>query len=150
MWSSRRTGQNTMPCRRQRRRIMRLFYSHEINYRRLLYYPPVCQMAAVYLPAAMRWCWMNVRKWRRGGCAKVPKCIGRFRHRYTKLMTSTEKILYIKCEKCAILDQIRVRLKPWLPQIQNGRRSRFNTIYHREEECIKWQSGQLELLAMRY
>ncbi|MFQ9208890.1 MAG: helicase-related protein [Clostridium fessum] len=25
-----------------------LFYSHEINYRRLLRYPPVCQMAAVY------------------------------------------------------------------------------------------------------
>lgn len=25
-----------------------LFYSHEINYRRLLHYPPVCQMAAVY------------------------------------------------------------------------------------------------------
>ena len=39
-----------------------------------------------------------------------------------------------------------VRLKPWLPQIQNGRRSRFNTIYHREEECIKWQSGQLETI----
>ena len=43
------------------------------------------------LPAAMRWCWINVRKWRRGGCAKVPSVSVRFRHRYTKLMTSTEK-----------------------------------------------------------
>lgn len=68
-----------------------LFYSHEINYRRLLHYPQSARWLRFILPAAMRQCWMNVRKWRRGGCAKVPSVSVRFRHRYTKLMTSTEK-----------------------------------------------------------
>ena len=33
----------------------------------------------------------NTVQERRGGCAKVPSVSVRFRHRYTKLMTSTEK-----------------------------------------------------------
>lgn len=91
MWSSRRTGRNTMPCRRQRRRIMSCFTAMRSITGGCFIIHQSARWLRFILPAAMRRCWMNVRKWRRGGCAKVPSVSVRFRHRYTKLMTSTEK-----------------------------------------------------------
>lgn len=54
---------------------------------------------------------MNVRKWRRGGCAKVPSVSVRFPAPVYKVNDIYRKILYIKCEKCAILDQIRGQIE---------------------------------------
>ncbi|MFQ9208889.1 MAG: hypothetical protein ACLR3S_06870 [Clostridium fessum] len=59
----------------------------------------------------MRWCWINVRKWRRGGCAKSAECIGPVPAPVYKVNDIYRKILYIKCEKCAILDQIRGQIE---------------------------------------
>ena len=88
-----------------------LFYSHEINYRRLLHYPPVCQMAAVYFvcgdEAVLDECAeMAARRLRESA-----ECIGPVPAPVYKVNDIYRKILYIKCEKCAILDQIRGQIE---------------------------------------
>ena len=88
-----------------------LFYSHEINYRRLLHYPPVCQMAAVYFAcgdeAVLDECVeMAARRLRESA-----ECIGPVPAPVYKVNDIYRKILYIKCEKCAILDQIRGQIE---------------------------------------
>ena len=88
-----------------------LFYSHEINYRRLLHYPPVCQMAAVYFAcgdeAVLDECAeMAARRLRESA-----ECIGPVPAPVYKVNDIYRKILYIKCEKCAILDQIRGQIE---------------------------------------
>ena len=88
-----------------------LFYSHEINYRRLLRYPPVCQMAAVYFACGDEVVLDKCAEMAARRLRESAECIGPVPAPVYKVNDIYRKILYIKCEKCAILDQIRGQIE---------------------------------------
>ena len=88
-----------------------LFYSHEINYRRLLHYPPVCQMAAVYFACGDEAVLDECAEIAARRLRESAECIGPVPAPVYKVNDIYRKILYIKCEKCAILDQIRGQIE---------------------------------------
>ena len=88
-----------------------LFYSHEINYRRLLHYPPVCQMAAVYFACGDEVVLDECAEMAARRLRESAECIGPVPAPVYKVNDIYRKILYIKCEKCAILDQIRGQIE---------------------------------------
>ena len=95
-----------------------LFYSHEINYRRLLHYPPVCQMAAVYFAcgdeAVLDECAeMAARRLRESA-----ECIGPVPAPVYKVNDIYRKILYIKQENYDILIHIRKMAEQCLKEAQ--------------------------------
>ena len=88
----------------------KMFYSHEINYRRLLNYPPVCHMAAVLFSCKDEELLNEFTKLAWQKLSGYDECIGPVRAPVYKVNDIYRKILYIKCEKCAILDQIRSQI----------------------------------------
>ena len=88
----------------------KMFYSHEINYRRLLNYPPLCHMAAVLFSCKDEELLNEFTKLAWQKLSGYDECIGPVQAPVYKVNDIYRKILYIKCEKCAILDQIRSQI----------------------------------------
>ena len=88
-----------------------LFYSHEINYRRLLHYPQSARWLRFILPAAMRAVLDECAEMAARRLRESAECIGPVPAPVYKVNDIYRKILYIKCEKCAILDQIRGQIE---------------------------------------
>lgn len=88
----------------------KMFYSHEINYRRLLNYPPVCHMAAVLFSCKDEELLNEFTKLAWQKLSGYDECIGPVQAPVYKVNDIYRKILYIKCEKCAILDRIRSQI----------------------------------------
>ncbi len=87
------------------------FYSHEINYRKLLNYPPVCRMAAVLFSCKNEELLDELTKKAAKEIRNYAECIGPAQAPVYKVNDIYRKILYIKCKKCDILDQIRNQIE---------------------------------------
>ncbi len=84
-----------------------MFYRHEINYRRLLKYPPICQMAAILFSCKDEELLNEFTVMTEHKLQNYAERIGPVQAPVYKVNDIYRKILYIKCEKCDILDQIR-------------------------------------------
>lgn len=89
----------------------RLFYTHEINYRNLLNYPPVCHMASVLFSCENEDLLNECTKATARMMNNYAECIGPVPAPVYKVNDIYRKILYIKCKKCVILDQIRSQIE---------------------------------------
>lgn len=90
------------------------FYRQEISYRKLMNYPPACRMQAVLFASASEEMLehaceavLNELKAEFEAEKDVPQLIGPVRASIYKVNDIYRKILYIKSEKCDILDKIR-------------------------------------------
>ena len=100
-----------MPCRRQRRRIMSCFTAMRSITGGCFIIHQSAEMAAVYFACGDEVVLDECAEMAARRLRESAECIGPVPAPVYKVNDIYRKILYIKCEKCAILDQIRGQIE---------------------------------------